>query len=119
MGLIKEFPTINKIPATKIGRYAIDEKYTKKGLGSVILLNVVKNIEIISENIGLRYITVDAYATAYDFYRKNNFNHFQISSEINKVNKLEKIKKHNPEQTILMYQDLKIIYTYLEWNKPF
>lgn len=58
-----------KLPAIKIGRFAIDKKYSGKGLGSEILMSILFNIKNISENIvGLRFVTVEGYAKAYNFY---------------------------------------------------
>ncbi len=54
----------NVIPAIKIGRFAIDKKYAHNGLGKHVFRNVLLSILDISENIvGLRFITVDAYAS--------------------------------------------------------
>ena len=68
----KELKISNKnknLPAVKIGRLAIDRKYSGKGLGSDILLNIIYNLKNISNNeIGLRFIIVEGYAKAYTFY---------------------------------------------------
>lgn len=46
-----------KLPAIKIGRLAVDEKYSGKGLGSEILMSVLFNIKNIAENsVGLRFV---------------------------------------------------------------
>ena len=45
------------LPAIKIGRFAIDKKYARKGIGSDVLLNILYNIKnILSIVIMLRYI---------------------------------------------------------------
>jgi predicted GNAT family N-acyltransferase len=63
-----------KLPAIKIGRFAIDEKYSHKGLGSEILMSIIFNIKNIAEdNVGLRFVTVEGYASAYNFYTNHNF----------------------------------------------
>ena len=63
----------NPIPAIKIGRFAIDKKYTKHGLGSQILRNILYNLQEIAEkNVGLRFVVVEGYAIAYNFYVTNN-----------------------------------------------
>ena len=99
----------NEIPAIKIGRLAIDKKYSKKGLGSHILRNVLLSILNLSKTkVGLRFVTVDAYATALDFYvKKNNFS--SRSSDAKILKKIDKIKKHNPKQNFCLYLDLKDI----------
>ena len=63
-----------KLPAIKIGRFAIDEKYAHKGLGSEILMSILFNVKNIAENnVGLRFVTVEGYASAYSFYTDHNF----------------------------------------------
>ena len=41
----------NELPAIKIGRFAIDKKYAKQGLGSHIFRNIMLSILDISKNI--------------------------------------------------------------------
>ena len=62
-------------PSVKIGRLAVGTDYTKQGLGSDIL-NLVKRTFANGNRSGCRFITVDAYAKATDFYIKNGFNFF-------------------------------------------
>ena len=73
----------NEIPAIKIGRLAIDKKYSKKGLGSHILRNILLSILNLSKTkVGLRFVTVDAYATSLNFYvKKNNFSSRKSDTE--------------------------------------
>lgn len=70
-------------PAIKIGRFAVNEKYSSLGLGTVLLDNVCYQIKRISELHGVRFITVDAYCDVRGFYYKNEFNHFNIHNEKN------------------------------------
>ena len=99
----------NEIPAIKIGRLAIDKKYSKKGVGSHILRNVLLNIlNLSTSKVGLRFVTIDAYASAIDLYlRKNSFSCRRSDEKI--LRKLDQIKKHNPEQNFILYLDLKDI----------
>ena len=98
----------NEIPAIKIGRFAIDKKYGKKGLGSHILSNVLLSLLNLSKNkIGFRFVLVEAYAIALDFYIKNNF--YTLESDEEALEKIDKIKKHNPKQCFNIYLDLKDI----------
>lgn len=62
-----------QFPAMKIGRLAVDKKFQKKGIGTEILLRVVGYILQLSDRLGMRFISVDAYAGSAEFYRKNNF----------------------------------------------
>lgn len=66
------------MPAIKIGRLAVDEKYSGRGLGSEILMSILFNVKNIAENnVGLRFVTVEGYATAYNFYMDHNFNNLK------------------------------------------
>lgn len=97
----------NPIPAIKIGRFAIDRKYSKHGLGSQILRNILYNLQKIAENnVGLRFVVVEGYATAYTFYVTNNkFKNLKKDEEL--LNKIDLIKKQDPTRTFYLYYDLK------------
>ena len=90
-------------PAIKIGRFAINEKYNSLGLGTVLLDNTCYQIKRISEILGVRFITVDAYCNVRGFYYKNEFNHLKIHNE----RKLRRTAQRNPYLTIPLYKDLK------------
>ena len=97
----------NTIPAIKIGRFAIDKKYTKNGLGTYFLKSILANILKISENnVGLRFVSVDGYASAFNFYvTHNKFKH--LKSDEKTLKKIEIIKKQDPTRTFYLYLDLK------------
>ena len=88
-----------------IGRFAVNEKYNSLGLGTVLLDNVCYQIKRISDIIGVRFITVDAYCSARGFYYKNQFNHLKVHNE----KKLRRASKRNPYLTVPLYKDLKRI----------
>ena len=98
------------LPAIKIGRFAIDKRYSGNGIGSEVLLNILYNIKNISENsVGLRFVVVEGYAKAYKFYTEyNNFSNLKKDDEKIKE-KLDTIIEKNPEQTFYLYLDLKIL----------
>ena len=102
-----------KLPAIKIGRFAIDEKYARKGLGSEILMSILFNVKNIAENnVGLRFVTVEGYATAYNFYTNHNF--INLKKDDDKIKeKLDIIIERNPEQTFYLYLDLRVLEWYL------
>lgn len=61
-------------PAIKIGRFAVSKDYRGNGIGSDLLL-LIKKLLIGSSNYSaFRFLTVDAYLSAIDFYTKNQFN---------------------------------------------
>lgn len=78
-------------PAVKIGRFAIHKDYQKQGIGTK-LVNFVKQFFTIKNKTGCRFITVDAYSKATDFYEKNKFKFLTMEDE--------------KEETRLMYFDL-------------
>ncbi|MDE5959082.1 MAG: GNAT family N-acetyltransferase [Muribaculaceae bacterium] len=60
-------------PAIKIGRFAVSSKYKGHNIGTD-LMNILKGMLGESPNYSsFRYLTVDAYLSAIDFYRKNGF----------------------------------------------
>ena len=99
----------NVIPAIKIGRFAIDKKYAHNGLGKHVFRNVLLSILDISENIvGLRFITVDAYASAFGFYvEKHKFKY--LKKDKKEVDSLDRIIKVDPERSFSLYKDIKSI----------
>ena len=99
----------NEVPAIKIGRFAVDKKYAGKSLGKFIFRNVLLSILYLSKNkVGLRFITVEAYASAFNFYvEKNNFSYRKSDAKL--VKKLDKIIERDPERQFNLHLDLKDI----------
>ena len=64
---------LKTIPALKIGRLAIDKTFKGKGLGSVIMANIISKCIKMNEEQACRLITVDAYKQAVPFYQKMGF----------------------------------------------
>ena len=81
-------------PSMKIGRLAVSEEYAGKGLGSEII-KLVKYTLITNPIAGCRFLTVDAYSQATDFYKKNGFEYFTLLDTF--------------DSTRLMFFDLKSI----------
>lgn len=97
------------ISAVKIGRFAIDERYSSKGLGKHILRNILKNLKQISENkIGFRFIIIEGYAKAFNFYVvKNGFEY--LKKDEKSIDKIDKIINQDPTKTFYLYLDLEKI----------
>lgn len=64
-------------PCMKIGRFAVAKDYAKCGLGSQII-DLIKGAMINNQIAGCRFLTVDAYADATEFYKKNKFEYFTM-----------------------------------------
>lgn len=62
-------------PAVKIGRLGVRKEYQKGGIGT-ILLNMIKELFLVNNRTGCRYLTVDAYndpKTQRFYIEKNGF----------------------------------------------
>ena len=64
---------LKSVPAVKIGRLAIDKTYKGKGLGRILIDNLVDDCLELNKRIACRLITVDAYKEALLFYQKIGF----------------------------------------------
>ncbi len=79
-------------PSIKIGRFAVSQDYKGKSIGTD-LINVIKDMLLNQPAFSaFRYITVDAYISEVDFYKKNNFK--------------ELTEKVQNDHTRLMYFDM-------------
>jgi GNAT superfamily N-acetyltransferase len=68
------FPT-PQIPATLIGRLAVDKNYKGKGYGGVTLAEALKQIRTVSKITGIKVVLVDALNdSAVSFYKAYGFN---------------------------------------------
>jgi GNAT superfamily N-acetyltransferase len=82
-------------PAVKIGRLAVAGAFAGKGVGSRIIEQIITMI-IDMDNVGCRFITVDAYRNVFGFYPNNHFNFLSDDD--------------NDEKTRVMYLDIKRFY---------
>jgi len=80
-------------PAVKIGRLAVSTEYANSGFGKLIIRIVKEMYAHLKQQAGCRFITVDAYQNALEFYKKNGFDFLT--------------EKDAQEQTRAMYLDLK------------
>ncbi|MDR2469122.1 MAG: GNAT family N-acetyltransferase [Tannerella sp.] len=79
-------------PAVKIGRLAVSKKYAGSGFGRLMIQIVREMFVTDTQQTGCRFVTVDAYRNAADFYIHNRFD-FLTGDDEN-------------EPTRLMYFDL-------------
>ena len=99
-------------PAVKVGRLGVDKKFEKKCLGRFLFLQIIHHAIKVSKQIGFRFITIDSYVSAYDFYKKmecqDGIEREKIENKVNEFkrlisqNKLEKAHKI----TIFLFFDL-------------
>lgn len=70
----KKLPSYPCLPATLIGRLAVDETYKKRGLGELILMDAMKRAYRTSLEVASFAVVVDAiHSSAEKFYKKYGF----------------------------------------------
>ena len=75
---LKEFVShpkrhLKSFPALKIGRLGIDQNFKGKGLGKLIVNNIISETFESNKKQGCKLITVDAYSESLQFYERLNF----------------------------------------------
>ena len=77
----KKLPSYPYLPATLIGRLAVDETYKKRGLGEVILIDAMKRSYRASVEVASFAVVVDASnSSAEKFYKKYGFLDLSVST---------------------------------------
>ena len=79
-------------PSIKIGRFAVSIDYRGQNIGKELMILIKKSLNTDQNYSAFRFITVDAYISAIDFYRRNGFK--------------ELTKKEEDEHTRLMFFDM-------------
>ena len=70
------------LPALKIGRMCVDDRFQKQGIGTLMLEVAVQKAKNINEHTaGCRFLTVDAKNESQEFYRKFGFKPIRINQE--------------------------------------
>lgn len=64
---------LKSFPALKIGRLGIDKTFKGKGLGKLIINNIISEALELNQKQGCKLITVDAYNESLVFYERLNF----------------------------------------------
>lgn len=65
------------IPSIKLGRLAVDKKFQKSGIGDYLIKWFFYYSKEKAEEVGFRFINIDAYISAYKFYENTNLNQFR------------------------------------------
>lgn len=75
--IVRKLPRYPLIPATLLGRLAIDLRHRRKGLGEFLLMDALNNSLKASQQVGSFAVVVDAKdAAARDFYLRYHFIQF-------------------------------------------
>ena len=95
----KEFERLGKrypsYPATLIARLAIHQDYQRKGIGTYLIKAVVGKILESNENFsGSRFVAVDSYPQAEEFYKKFG------------MKRIEPEKVYSPDDSIQLFVDI-------------
>jgi len=70
------------LPSLKIARLAVDNRFLRRGIGSLMIDYVVRRAKFISIGIaGCRFVTVDAKKNSIVFYQKKGFEIFGEGKE--------------------------------------
>lgn len=73
--ITKELPRY-PIPCILIGKLAVDKKFTKQGLGKILLTDALKRVKFLSNELGCFAIIVDSLEHSSSFYEKYGFIQF-------------------------------------------
>jgi len=100
-----------EFPAIKIGRLGIASEYRKKGIGTHLLLMIFHMSIEMSKKVGLRFITIDVYLSAHNFYKKNHCNDSHSKEKLAiEFKRFKKAQIKDPQtannMTVPMYVDL-------------
>jgi GNAT superfamily N-acetyltransferase len=72
--LIKKLPKYPLVPVALLGRLAVDKNYQKQGLGDFLLMDALKRAVVLSEQIAIMAVVVDAINdSASRFYQQYGF----------------------------------------------
>ena len=78
----KKLPSYPCLPATLIGRLAIESNYKKQGLGELILMDAIKRSYRASLDVASFAVVVDAInKNAVEFYKKYGFLDLSVASQ--------------------------------------
>lgn len=101
--------TYNYLPALKLCQLAVTQKYKSNHIGTYLVEKVIRQALDLSENIGLRYITVDAYIKTHKFYTENEELDFNIWPNMEyKIRRWNQSSEKDKNATIPLYMDIHV-----------
>lgn len=71
--VVRTLPRYSSLPATPLGRLALDSRYQGQGLGEVLLAHALRLAFTLSKQVAAMSVVVDAKDAARGFYRRNGF----------------------------------------------
>ena len=89
------------LPAIKIWRLCVDDRYIGRGIGTQTTHFVMKKLIRMNEVLGCRFLVVDAKPDSIKFYKKMNF----------------EVLKEREKGTLPMYYDMIKLIKYFRKNK--
>jgi len=98
-------------PAIKIGRLGVHKNFLNQGIGTYLLQWIFFFCIELSKDIGLRFITINAYILVYEFYKKNFYEDVyhekRLEKEFKKYLKAQKRDNNRAKKmTIPLFFDL-------------
>jgi len=83
-----------EFPSVRIARLAIDKRYAGKGIGTHLIKWISGKSEDMGRDIGIRFISLDAYEKSINFYKKIGFHVYDSKKRnVPMYFDLKKIKK--------------------------
>lgn len=89
------------LPAIKIGRLCIDDRYVRRGIGTQTTYFVMKKLIRLNEVLGCRFLVVDGKPDSIKFYKKMGF----------------EVLREREKGTLPMYYDMIKLIKYFRENK--
>lgn len=71
--MVAGLPRYPHVPATLLGRLAVDKRYRGKGIGELLLMDALNRCLSVSKEVACAAIIVDSKDDAKDFYVKYGF----------------------------------------------
>jgi GNAT superfamily N-acetyltransferase len=71
--ITEALPRYRNLPVALLARLAVDRRFQGSGLGKSLLRHAFDSVLKLSQQVGCRYVIVDAYSTAVRWYAKYGF----------------------------------------------
>jgi GNAT superfamily N-acetyltransferase len=71
--VVAALPRYQNLPVALLARLAVDRRFQGSSVGKSLLRHSFQNVLNLSREVGCRYLIVDAYSTAVEWYRRYGF----------------------------------------------